>query len=159
MKLLTRFALIFCVIVFGVLRDPASEQTQRAQAPPYQALTDKFFDLMRQDKTSAAVDYLFATNPALKKMSDQADALKLQFAKLRTIGGPYKSHTLLVESHVAGRYVYQHYFVAYELEPISLRITYYKPDAVWVCHSLEFDEKLSELVRKEADDNIRTERK
>lgn len=57
---------------------------------------------------------MFATNPALKKVPDQADQLKTQFGSLRTLMGPYISHTKLVETKVAGMFVYQHYFVAYE---------------------------------------------
>ena len=42
-------------------------------------MSDKFFDMLRQDKASEAVDLMFAANPALTKIPDQADQLKTQF--------------------------------------------------------------------------------
>jgi len=36
-------------------------------------------------------------------------------------------------------FIYQHYFVAYERQPISIRIKYYKPGGVWLCYGVQFD--------------------
>lgn len=154
MENLIRFAVICCAIALG-LGSTSSIQAQQSQVSSYQGLSDKFFDLLKQDKSSDAVDFLFSTNPTLKKMPDKADQIKAQFTSLRTVAGPYLSHTTLVESKVAGIYVYQHYFVAYERQPISVRITYYKPAATWVCQSLQFDVNVDDAIQKAADSNIR----
>jgi hypothetical protein len=68
--------------------------------------------------------------------------------------GNYVSHRLLVESKVADMYVYQHYFVAYERQPISIRISYYKPGKTWVCYSLQFDAKLTEAIQSATDEKL-----
>jgi len=52
---------------------------QQSQGSSHQAMSDKFFDMLRQDKASEAVDLMFAANPALTKIPDQADQLKTQF--------------------------------------------------------------------------------
>jgi hypothetical protein len=51
-------------------------------------------------------------------------------------------------------YVYQHYFVAYERQPVSVRIEYYKPGAEWVCYGLQFDTKLTDHVQQMSDAKI-----
>lgn len=92
----------------------------------------------------------------LKKMPDKADQLKAQFTALRNLAGHYVSHTLLVESKVGDIYVYQHFFVAYERQPISVRVSYYKPGATWVCQSLQFDTDVDDAIQKNADAKIKT---
>jgi hypothetical protein len=117
-------------------------------------MSDKFFSLLQQDKASDGVDYLFATNPALTKMQDEAANIKGQFGTVRTLMGDYVSHTKLVETKVAGVFVYQHYFVAYERQPISVRIEYYKSGATWMCYGLQFDAKVTDEIQKAADANL-----
>jgi hypothetical protein len=51
-------------------------------------------------------------------------------------------------------FVYQHYFVAYERQPISVRIKHYKPGATWLCYGVQFDAELADLIPKEADRSI-----
>lgn len=62
--------------------------SQVLQESSYQALSDKFFDRMKQGKASDAVDYMFGTNPALAKMTDESEQLKSQFASIGTLMGP-----------------------------------------------------------------------
>jgi uncharacterized membrane protein len=68
--------------------------------------------------------------------------------------GAYVSHAKLAETKVAGMFVYQHYFVAYERQPISVRIAYYKPRSTWMCYGLQFDAKLTDHIRQMTDDRI-----
>jgi len=112
------------------------------------------FNLLQQDKSDEAIDYMFSTNPAMQQMTDKKTQLKVQFASLQKLVGHYVSHAQLVESKVTGLFVYQHYFVAYEREPLSIRIMYYRPDTSWHCYSLQFDDKTDELIRNQADDSI-----
>jgi len=131
-----------------------TNQAQQASDSPYQDMSDKFFRLLQQNKGSDAVDYLLGTNPAMKKVPDQIDNLKAQFASLGTLMGSYISHTKLVETKIAGMFVYQHYFVAYERQPISVRIKYYKPGVAWLCYGVQFDAELTDFIQKQADSNI-----
>ena len=146
--------LICGLIALGTSGNRSMSQAQQVQESSYQALSDKFFDLLKQGKTSDAVDYMFSTNPSLAKMTDQSEQLKSQFASVGTLMGPYVSHTKLVETKVAGVFVYQHYFVAYQRQPISIRFQYYKPGAMWLCYSLQFDAKLTDEIKELSDEKI-----
>ena len=140
-----------CFLLLSVL---VSVKESQAQDSSYQSLSDKFFDLLGQGKGSDAVDFLFDTNPDLRKMTDEATQLKTQFSSLQTLMGSYVSRTKLVETEVAGMFVYQHYFVAYQRQPISVRIKYYKPGSKWLCYSLQFDVKTADEIEKLADEKI-----
>jgi hypothetical protein len=114
-------------------------------------MSDKFFELLKQDRATEGVDYLFSTSPNSKKVQEQAENLKGQFWSLRNMAGPYVSHTLLIETKVAGIFVYQHYLVAYDRHPVSIRIKYYKPGAEWLCYGLQIDTDFSQMIQKQAD--------
>lgn len=129
-------------------------RSEAQQAQNYQAISEKFFTMLQQGKSAEAVDFMFDTNPALKKMTDQADHLKAQFSELERLAGPYISHTTLAESKVAGAFVYQHYFVAYERQPISIRLKYYKPHDIWMVYGVQFDVDLVDLIEKQTDDHL-----
>lgn len=156
MKHHMRPALTCCFVIFTLfISVPAS----LAQDSSYQALSDKFFDLLGQGKSSDTVDFLFDTNPDLKKLTDEATQLRSQFASVQTLMGSYVSHTKIVETKVAGMFVYQRYFVAYQRQPISVRIKYYKPGSKWLCYSLQFDAKLTDAIQQLSDEKISIETK
>ena len=149
---------LFCgLAVLGSLASAQAGPSQQTQDLSYQALSERFFDFLKHGKSSEAVDFLFETNPALKKMTDDATKLKTQFTTVDTLMGSYVSHTKLVETTVAGMFVYQHFFVAYERQPISVRIRYYKPGSKWLCYGLEFDDKLGDEIRTLSDEKIAIE--
>jgi hypothetical protein len=155
----TRTALICIVIVLSTLMGHDPSQAQQTHEPSYQEMSDKFFNFLQQDKPADGVDYLFATNPALSKMQDEAANLKAQFGTVRTLMGSYVARSKMGETKVAGMFVYQHYFVAYERQPISVRIEYYKSGTTWMCYGLQFDAKLTDEIEKAADANLSFEAK
>lgn len=140
-----------CSIAVGLLWTPILAQAQEAS---YQAMSDHFFNMVKEGKNTEAVDYLLGTNPAMKKVPDKVEQLKSQFGSLGTLMGSYISHTKLIETKVADMFVYQHYFVAYDRQPISVRIKYYKPGAKWICYELQFDAKLDDLIQQQADNKL-----
>ncbi len=156
-----RVALLCCVPALAFFGIPCAAQVQEAQTQPdsYQALSDKFFALLQQDRAADAVGYLFGTNPRLKRMAHEAEQLTAELASVRNVAGPYVTNAMLVESSVAGMYVYQHYFVAFERQPISVRVSYYKRGTVWVCQNLRIDTKVDEAIQRAADANIRIDLK
>jgi hypothetical protein len=129
-------------------------RAQQIQGQSYQAMSDRFFAIVQEGKPSDAIEYLLSTNPAMKKIPDQTEQLKAQFASAVTLLGPYISHTMLVETKVSGMFVYQHYFVAYERQPISIRISYYKPGTSWICYSVQFDANLPGDIQTAADGKL-----
>jgi len=146
------------IIALCMLGSCCSMQAQQNQ-DSYQAMSDKFFDMLQHDKASDAIDYMFATNPNMKKVPDQIDQLKSQFASLGSLMGPYISHSVLVETKLGGVFVYQHYLVAYERQPISIRIKYYKPHETWLCFGLQFDAKLADEIESMSDLKIPLDKK
>ena len=154
MKYRFAISMICCAVTVGVLGSHYTSQAQPAKDSSYEAMSDKFFVLLQQNKSSEAVDFMMATNPAMKKIPDEIDQLKSQFGSLGPMMGPYISRVKLGETKVAGMYVYQHYFVAYERQPISVRIEYYKPGATWMCYGLQFDAKLTQHIQQISDDKI-----
>jgi hypothetical protein len=152
-------ALICGAIALGFLGSRHTSQAQQAQDPSYQAISDKFFNMLQQDEAYDAMDYILDTNPEVQKYksnspTSHSEMQKEQFASLQTRIGPYISHTLLVETKVADRFAYQHFFVVYERQPISIRITYYRPGATWFCYGLTYDENVVGDLIKVADDNL-----
>jgi hypothetical protein len=143
---------ICTAITLGLLGIPCHAQQEEDLS--YQKMSGTFFKMLQQGQGAEGIDYLLGTNPAMKKVPDKVEHLKSEFASLGTLMGPYISHTKLAETKVAGMFVYQHYFVAYERQPISIRIKYYKPGSTWLCYAVQFDAELDELIQKETDDRI-----
>ena len=142
------------ILAIALIFSGVRPQTQAQQSPDYQAVADRFFVLLEQGKSDEAIDYMFNTNVALKNMPGKSDQLKAQFADLERQLGSYHSHTKLAESKVAGMFVYQHYFVAYEVQPISVRLRFYKPRDTWRVFGVQFDTDLPEIIQKETDQNL-----
>src|SRR5438270_6135212 len=128
--------------------------TQAPESRDYQVIADKFFVLLEQGKSDEAIDYMFNTNVALKNMPGKSETLKAQFAGLERQLGSYHSHTKLAESKVAGMFVYQHYFVAYELQPISVRLKFYKPRDTWRVFGVQFDTDLLDPLQQAPDQHL-----
>ena len=139
-------AIAVVLVSFGVRAG-----TQAPESRDYQALADKFFVMLEQGKSDEAIDYLFSTNVAL---NNKAGQLKAKFEDLRGKLGSYHSHTKLAETKVAGMFVYQHYFVAYDLQPISVRLKFYKPRGTWRVFGFQFDTDLPDMIEKRADENL-----
>lgn len=154
MKFGTCIALALALVALSAFAIRNASQAQQPHETPYQDMSEKFFTFLQQDKPSDGIDYLFGTNPALGKMQDQSANLKAEFRTLRTLAGAYVSHSMLAETKVAGMFVYQHYFVAYEQQPISVRIKYYKPGATWMCYGLQFDAEIPDEIQKRVDADL-----
>jgi hypothetical protein len=156
MKTRIHIAFICCSAALALLWTPCFAQQSKESS--YQAMSDHFFSLLKEGKSSEGVDYLLDTNPFVKKkFPDKVDELKSQFGSLGNLMGNYVSNAKLIETKVADMFVYQHYFVAYDRQPISVRIKYYKPAGKWICYSLQFDADLSDLIQKQADSNLRVD--
>lgn len=145
------FVVVIAVVLvsFGVRAG-----TQATESRDYQAIADKFFILLEQGKSEEAIDYTFNTNVELKNQPGKADQLKAKFAELEGKAGSYHSHTKLAETKVAGMFVYQHYFVAYDIQPISVRLRFYKPRDTWRVVGVQFDTDLPDTIAKQADENL-----
>jgi hypothetical protein len=151
----TRQSLIWVVIsAIALVAWSVNAHTQAPQNRDYQEIADKFFVLLEQDKSDEAIDYIFSTNVQLKNMPGKTEQLKAQFAEIERRLGSYHSHIRLAETKVAGMFVYQHYFVAYDLQPISIRLKFYKPRDTWRVFAVQFDADLPDLIEKQADQNL-----
>jgi hypothetical protein len=146
---------MFLIVIFAVALVFLGMRAQtQAQSQEYQAMADKFFVLLEQGKSDEAIDYMFSTNVALKNMPGKSEQLKAQFGELEKQLGSYHSRSRLVETKVAGMFVYQHYFVAYERQPISIRLKFYKPRDTWRVQGVQFDPDLPDVIEKETDRHL-----
>jgi hypothetical protein len=151
MRQQTCLFLICTTITFTLLTVPG--HTQQEEDRSYEKMSAAFFKMLQQGQGAEAVDYLFANNPSMRK-PENIQQLKAGFASLVPLMGPYISRTKLAETKVAGMFVYQHYFVAYERQPISVRIEYYKPGSAWLCYSVQFDTELGAMIQKQTDERL-----
>jgi hypothetical protein len=143
------FLCIFIVALSAVRIHSQAQQTQ-----DYQAIADKFFSMLRDGQSGEAIDYVFNTNPRMASMADQREQVKAQFGSLQKLVGSYVSHSKVAETNVAGMFVYQHYFVAYDRQPISLRLKFYKPGKTWLAYGLQFDADLTDEIQRQVDQNL-----
>ncbi|MGA9473767.1 MAG: hypothetical protein WBV36_14975 [Terriglobales bacterium] len=156
MKNHARLFLICATIMLALLTISGyakQQHVQQQEDKSYEKTSDTFFKMLQQGQGAEAVDYLFANNPSMKK-PDNIQQLRSGFASLVPLMGPYISRTKLAETKVAGMFVYQHYFVAYERQPISIRVKYYKPGSTWLCYAVQFDTDLDNLIQKQTDDRL-----
>ena len=138
------------LVCFGV-----RARTQAVENRGYQAIADRFFELLEQGKSDEAIDYFFSTNVNSKTMAPATvDQLKAKINALQKQLGSCHSHTKLLESKVAGMFVYQHYFVAYDLQPVSVRVKFYKPHATWMGFSVHLNADLDDFIEKQTDQNL-----
>ena len=86
---------LLLAVIFGIalVFSGVRPQTQAQQSPDYQAIADRFFVLLEQNKSDEAIDYMFNTNVALKNMPGKSETLKAQIADLERQLGSYHSHT------------------------------------------------------------------
>ena len=151
MRQQTCLFLICTTITLTLLTVPG--HTQPEEDKSYEKMSATFFKMLQQGQGAEAVDYLFANNPSMRK-PENIQQLKAGFASLVPLMGRYISRTKLAETKVAGMFVYQHYFVAYERQPISVRIEYYKPGSAWLCYSVQFDTELGAMIQKQTDERL-----
>ena len=138
------------LVCFGV-----RARTQAVENRGYQAIADRFFELLEQGKSDEAIDYFFSTNVNSKSMPPATtDQLKAKINALKKQLGSCHSHTKLLESKVAGIFVYQHYFVAYDLQPVSVRVKFYKPHATWMGFAVNLNTDLDDLIQKQTDEAL-----
>jgi hypothetical protein len=109
---------------------------------------------VEQGKSDDAIDYLFSTNVALKNLPGKSEQLKSQLNELERQLGSYHSHTRLAETKIDGMFVYQHYAVLYDRQPISVRLKFYKPRDTWRAFGVQFDPDLPDLIEKQTDQNL-----
>jgi hypothetical protein len=146
------FPVVITAVVLGLFGVRAG--TQAPESRDYQAIADKFFTMLEQGKSDEGIDYMFSTNVALKNMPGKSEQLKAQIGELEKQLGSYHSHTRLAETQVAGMFVYQHYFVAYERQPISIRLKFYKPRDTWRVYGVQFDPDLPDVIEKQTDQKL-----
>lgn len=146
------YAGLICAIGLTLLAVRSYSQGQ--QAPDYQAIADKFFAMLQQGQSAAAIDYVFSTNPQMEKLADEKDQLKAKIGSMDKIVGPYISHDKLAETKVAGMFVYQHYFVAYDRQPMSLRLKFYKARDTWRVLGIQFNDDLCDDIGKRTDEQL-----
>ena len=116
------------------------------EAVPYQATTDRFFELLAGGKPIEAIDFIFSTNPFSARIADSVQAQKARFMGLESFIGKYLSHKKLLDVDMGDMYAYQLYIVAFERQPMSFKFKYYKPKDTWVTQSFVFGYDIDRII-------------
>ena len=114
-------------------------------------ITTHFFELMQQGKSTQALDTLLQDNRWLSKDSDGMVQLRGNLARSGELFGQYRFHELISESRIGTHYVYRIYMVGYERQPLTCKITFYKPEKHWRVQNIVFGLGLVDEVSKQAD--------
>jgi hypothetical protein len=127
---------------------PAAAKPIVAKVPAVKsaaAIIDTFFKKYKDDGTSPAIDYLFATNKLFTD-SLQIGVLKGKLDALRQSVGIYTGKELIVQKIAAPSLVFYSYLVKHEKSPIRFTFMFYKPKNEWVLYRFKYDDQIdSEL--------------
>ena len=123
---------------------PAAAKPAVAKAPAVKGVTaiiDTFFKKYKDDGTSPAIDYLFATNKLFTD-SVQLNVLKSKLDALRQSVGTYTGKELIVQKTAAPSLVFYSYLVKHEKSPIRFTFMFYKPKNEWVLYRFKYDDQM-----------------
>ncbi|WP_259065494.1 hypothetical protein HDF24_01885 [Mucilaginibacter sp. X4EP1] len=119
-------------------------KTPTVKAPPVRTVTaiiDTFFKKYKDDGTSPAIDYLFATN---KLFTDtvQIGILKGKLDALRQSVGNYTGKEIIVQKSATPSLVFYSYLVKHDKSPIRFTFMFYKPKNEWVLYRFKYDDQV-----------------
>jgi hypothetical protein len=123
---------------------PAAAKPAVAKAPAVKSVTaiiDTFFKKYKDDGTTPAIDYLFATNKLFTD-SVQLNVLKSKLDALRQSVGNYTGKELIVQKTAAPSLVFYSYLVKHEKSPIRFTFMFYKPKNEWVLYRFKYDDQM-----------------
>ena len=111
---------------------------------------DEFFSKLQSANYEQAIDFIYSDNPWIAKKYDDIQSVKDQFIGLPGLVGKYQNHTILIEEMVADRYIFLHYFVSFERQPVSFTFEFYKPDNKWMIYSFSFADDIDTWIEERA---------
>ncbi|TWI99406.1 hypothetical protein JN11_02723 [Mucilaginibacter frigoritolerans] len=123
---------------------PVTAKPAVAKAPAVKSATaiiDTFFKKYKDDGTSPAIDYLFATNKLFTD-SVQIGVLKGKLDALRQSVGTYTGKELIAQKIAAPSLVFYSYLVKHEKSPIRFTFMFYKPKNEWVLYRFKYDDQM-----------------
>lgn len=123
------------------------------QGASYQQTISKFFELLKQDKTVEAVDFLYSGNPWVAKKADAVQNVKDQINSLPNLVGKLHNLELLEEKVVGNRIATVLYLAAYDRQPMRFVFQFYRPQEAWVIYSFSFDYDLDEAAEGQVKTN------
>jgi hypothetical protein len=141
-------AVICCCSIFAKAQtDAKTAKTPKVAAvklPPPATITsivDTFFKKYKEDGTSPAIDYLFATN---KLFTDtvQIGVLKSKLDALRQSVGDYTGRELIIQKSTSPSLVFYSYLVKHDKSPIRFTFMFYKPHNEWVLYRFKYDDQM-----------------
>lgn len=127
-------------------------------AAVYHQKIDTFITKVGDGKVDRAIQDLYGDNPWIQVESDAVQNVKNQLNNLIGLVGTYRGHVKLQEKIVADRFVYLHYLVVYDRQPISFIFEYYKPAETWMVFSFSFHSDIDEWIEKSAREELLKEK-
>lgn len=114
-------------------------------------IADHFFLLLKQGQTDQAIDSLMATSKWLAKDSDGIVGLRSNLARSNKLFGKYLFNELISNTSVGEHYVHRIYLVGFERQPLSCKLSFYKPGNQWQIQNISFGLDFVEDINKQAE--------
>jgi hypothetical protein len=112
------------------------------------AIVEQFFAKMKSGDYVGAVDYIYANNQWIAAKSDEIQQLRTQFDGLAELVGEYIGHELILTESVSGRFVYLHYFVMMERQPLGFKFQFYKPADKWLTFYFAYEDDIDDWIEE-----------
>lgn len=111
-------------------------------------IIDNFFKLVKENKSSEAIDFLFMNNVWFHKNPDQVVNLKNQFSGLLTAGtmGKFIDFEKIIEKDFFGKMISVFYIIRFEREPLLVNFKFYKSGDKWQTFYFKFNEDIDDLL-------------
>ena len=110
---------------------------------PYMKDVARFFELLAEDRATAAVESIYASSPYAETIAQDMDNVAFQLESLGRVHGKYRAHEILVHKVVAERFAYLMFFVAYDRQPFKMEVQFYRPEDEWFFLGYSFTDGLA----------------
>ncbi len=137
-----RISIIFLALVafpFLAVSQPADTS--------YKATVGKFFELIKAEKYTEAIDYIYSSNRWISSKGDEIASLKATFSSLPSVVGAFTGCENITEESIGSRYVTMEYAVYFERQPFRFYFRFYRPRDIWIIEAFGYKGDLDEWLQ------------
>jgi hypothetical protein len=107
-------------------------------------LVSRFFQLYKAQGSDSAMQFIFHTTPYVDSSSDDINNLRALLRKTIRQEGTYRGYDLLTKKFAGPDVVIFVLLAKYDREPLTFRITLYRPVDKWQILTFTFNDKISD---------------
>jgi hypothetical protein len=106
-------------------------------------INDTFFHKYTSESIGSAIDYLFSTNKWMNESKGDIDKIKIDLTNLVKGLGTYYGYELVSQTEITKNLKEYTFQLRYDLQPLRVKITYYRPSEDWRVQNFRYDSKLA----------------